>query len=151
MANLEINKNPTTTNTIASKFDELNRCLDDHIDQEAQLDADLDAQERDLREKVNRLTAERRAEIEAAEEDQRRQRAAERARNMNAALKAAQRNAFLIRTYCSMAIAAILSILYTIEAVAFWIAVTGIILAIVYFFNNLVAYATRNKKRREQR
>lgn len=111
-------------------------------------EAAMDAQEREAREELNRLTAERRQKIEAAEATQRRQRQAESRRLSRKAKRDAQRKAFLIRSYGSLAVAAITSILFSVSALAFWLAMAGLILASVYFFGNLVAYATRNVKRR---
>ena len=111
-------------------------------------DAAMDAQEREAREELNRLTAERRQKIEAAEAARRRQRQAERRRLFWEAKRTAQRKAFFIRSYGSLAVAAVTSILVSVSALASWLAMTGLILVSVYFFGNLVAYATRNVKRR---
>lgn len=110
-------------------------------------EAAMDAKEREAREELNRITAERRQKIEAAEAAQRRQMQCEHRRRIRAAKKAEQRQAFFIRSYASLAIAAVISILFTTAALAPWLAMTGVILASVYFFGNIAAYSTRNVKR----
>lgn len=114
-------------------------------------EAAMDAQEREAREELNRITAERRQKIEAAEAAQRRQMQAQRRSRVRAAKKSEQRQAFFIRSYVSLAIAAVTSILFSVAALAPWLAMTGVILASVYFCGNIAAYATRNVKRGAQR
>lgn len=114
-------------------------------------EAAMEAQEREAREELNRITAERRQKIEAAEAAQRHQMQVESRRRVREAKKSEQRQAFLIRSYASLAIAAVTSILFTAAALAPWLAMTGVILASVYFFGNIVAYSTRNVKRGAQR
>lgn len=114
-------------------------------------EAAMDAKEREAREELNRITAERRRKIEAAEAAQRRQMQCERRRRIKEAKKSEQRQTFFIRSYASLAVAAVTSILFTVAALAPWLAMTGVILASVYFFGNIAAYATRNVKRGAQR
>lgn len=114
-------------------------------------EAAMDAQEREAREELNRRTAERRQRIEAAEAAQRRQMQVEIYRSARKEKREAQRKSFLIRAYGSLIVASITSILFATASLAPWLAMTGVILASVYFFGNIAAYATRNVKKEAQR
>lgn len=57
-----------------------------------------------------------------------------------------QRNQFLIRTFSSVSIAAVVCLLYAVKAVTFWLVIVALILATLFCIINTVAYVTRNKK-----
>lgn len=91
-------------------------------------------------------------ENETAQANQRRekmvadQRAARRAHD---AKKAQQWSTFLKRTFAPVGIAAMLHILHAVGAIQLWLAVSGMVLTLVYIIVNYVAYATRNNRKGE--
>ena len=113
---------------------------------EAAFDAAMDAQERALREVVNRNSKERQAAAEAAQAAQQLRMKRNARRLLNQVHQDFLRHLFIRRNLVSLIVASVLAILYAIDAVAFWLAITGVILALIFFTVNVVAYATRHKK-----
>lgn len=137
-----------TESTVVDRFGMLEQLLDDHINREAEHEAALDAAGRDLRAMINRHSDERRKEIDAAEAHQRRRKKIKTERARVRTLRAAQREAFILRCSGIVAIVAIIGILYATGGVNGWVAAPVVALADLFFIGNLVAYLTRNCKKR---
>jgi hypothetical protein len=118
---------------------------------EAAHDAYMDAQERALRDVVNRKSKERQAAIEAAQAAQQLQMKRNARRLLEVVHQEFQWHRFIRRTYASLIVFAAFAILYAIDAVAFWLAITGMTLALIFCANNYVAYVTRNKHHHKHR
>ena len=142
----KLNAAVETIPAVSSRLEELENRIDTHVQQEAEQDAALDAAERQLRATINQRTQERRAQKEAEQAAEQRREANRRARRKAYNLKKSQQQLFIIRNCRSVAIAAALSIGYAIGAIHFWLALPGMILAIVYCIANFAAYITRNRK-----
>lgn len=149
-----------TASSVADKLAEVDQRLDDHIAQETARDEALDAAERDLRVVCNRNAEARRNAAQAAQEAQAatkeaRRRVEARAAARRAAKEAAQarwdanRNTFVLRTFCPLAGPSIMAILTAYGIVPYVPTLIVTIAALLFLIVNFVAYATRNRRERE--
>lgn len=134
---------------VVDRFKELENRIDEHIAQEAAVEAAQDAAGRELRVLINRHSEERCREIEAAEEFRRRERERAQAYSMMTAFREYQHDTFTHRNIGSAAITAALGILYATGGMSLWLAMSCLTINAALFIHNLVAYATRNNKKGE--
>lgn len=146
---IESSINMEAATAVIDRFSELEELINDHIEQESAQEAACEEAGRLLRAEINRHSAERRKEMDAAEAHQRREEERAHAATWKDFLREYQRETFIFRNYGSAAISATIGILYATGGVSLWLALTGIAANTAYFVHNTVAYATRNNRKGE--
>lgn len=117
---------------------------------EARVEATQEAQEALFLEELNKITASNQhtAElIQAAQKRVREQRKAERKAKYQEEAEATRRDTFMQRIFTALSIIAVTIWLYTIQAVACWLAATISISGSLYIIVNIVGYYTRDKRK----
>lgn len=117
----------------------------------AERDAALDAAERDMHRDINFMSRWNEIEKKVVQATERREKkTAERKAAIRARVKRFSDNLslYMYRQGIALIIASALTILFALNAISFWLDLTGLFLAIAFSISNYVAYATRNRKNR---
>ncbi len=113
---------------------------------EARAEATQEALDDQFLDDLNELTAVSRKMTAKLEETQRRARDQRREKRQEEA-EATRRDTFMQRIFTAVVIIAAVILLYTIEAVVFWLAMTIGIAGLLYIIVNTVGYYTRDKRK----
>lgn len=113
-------------------------------------EADQEAQEALFLEELNKITAANQHTSELIQAARERVRAQKREQRREEA-EAARRDTFMQRIFTALSIIAATIWLYTIQAVAFWLAMTIGIAGLLYIIVNTVGYYTRDKRKEATR
>lgn len=121
---------------------------------EARAEATQEAQDDLFLDELNKITAAKRhsaEQLHAAQKRVREQRKAERKAKYQEEAEATRRDTFMQRIFVSLSIIAAVILLYTIKAVAFWLAATISITGLLYIIVNIVGYYTHDKRKETTR
>lgn len=150
-----IDETYSTNHAVTDSFAELERKIDDHINQELSQDGYHEEIGRQLRIQINKHSADRCREMEKNEElrieteiSQFEQRQREIESIMKRATFEIQQDTFTHRNIACAAVTTGIGGLYLVGGIALWLALTGLAIIAGLFVHNLVAYATRNRKKR---
>lgn len=134
------------SDAVVNRFDELENRLNDHINQEAAQEDYHEEIGRKLRVMINRHSDERRRAMEKAATQER-----ERMKRGWAALKRIiyheQSKIFILRNIAYGAVAVAIGLLAVTGDISLWVAWTGLAIDTGLYVCNLVAYATRNRRK----
>lgn len=113
---------------------------------EARAEADQEAQDAMFLEDLNKITAANQHTAELIQAAQERVKAQKREQRREEA-EATLRDTFMQRIFTALSIIAVTIWLYTIQAVAFWLALTIGITGLLYIIVNTVGYYTHDKRK----
>ena len=113
---------------------------------EARAEATQEAQDDLFLDELNKITAAKRHTAELLQAAQRRVREQRRERRQEEA-EAIRRDSFMQRIFTALLVIAAVIWLYTIQAVACWLAATISITGLLYIIVNTVGYYTRDKRK----